>query len=129
VPLPTDANVNLLICDAVRQKPDGKLDLAGFFPVPEIRVDPAAQLPGALNLTFVYVIKDGDGRFAGLFRIVDPLGKELHRQPLDEVYKPPGQHHLMMLAVERIPIVHAGNYTIILELDGQPYRRTIRIFQ
>ena len=32
--LPTDANVDLLFCDAVRQSADGKLDIAGYFPIP-----------------------------------------------------------------------------------------------
>ena len=129
MPLPTDANIDFLLCDAVRQNRDGKLDIAGYFPVPEVKLDPGAPLPAAINLTFVFVIKDGEGRFRGTFRIFDPLGKELHLQDLKEVVKPAGQPHLMMLAVTLIPIVNSGNFTISLELDGQRFDRSVRIFQ
>jgi hypothetical protein len=127
--LPTDANVDFLICDAVRQNPDGKLDLAGYYPIWEIKIDPAVQLPAALNLTFVFVLKDGEGLFRAVFRLVDPLGKELHRQDIPELRKPAGQPHLMMLAVRLIPFAHSGNYSVLLEIDGQQYRRSVRIFQ
>ena len=127
--LPTDANVELMICDAARATPDGKLDLAGLFPIPAIRVDPAAQLPAGLNLTLVYVLKDGEGQFRCALRIVDPLGKELLRQPLTEVGKAAGQHHIMIMPIALIPIALSGEYAIVLEIEGQEYRRTVRIFQ
>jgi hypothetical protein len=127
--LPSDANVDLLVCDAVRQNPDGKLDLAGFFPAPTIRLDPAAKLPAALNLTFVFVLKDGDGQFPAIFRILDPLGKELHRQALPDVRKAADTHHVMMMAVRLIPIALSGDYPVVLELDGREYRRPVHIFQ
>ena len=127
--LPTDANVDLLICDSVRQTPEGKLDIAGFFPVPEVKLDPNVQLPGAINLTFVFVLKDGDGRFPAVFRILDPLDAELHRYEIKEFTKPPGQAHLMLLQINRIPVVRSGNYSVLLEIEGQQYRRSVRIFQ
>jgi hypothetical protein len=127
--LPTDANIDLLVCDAVRQTPDGKLDLAGFYPTGEVKIDPAVKLPAALSLTFVFILKGGDGRFRAKHRIIDPLGKELHNFDLPEVTKPAGTNHVLFLPVAQIPIVNGGNYPIVLELDGQPYRRTIRIFQ
>ncbi|HUI35151.1 MAG TPA: hypothetical protein VLX67_06485 [Stellaceae bacterium] len=129
MPLPTDANVDFLVCDAVRQTPDGKLDLAGFFPTGEVRLDPSAKLPAALNLTFVVVLKDGDGVFRPTIRISDPLGKELHAFEIPEFSKAAGQAHIMMLPVERIPIANAGAYTISFEISGQTYRRSVRIFQ
>jgi len=129
MPVPTDANVDLLVCDAVRQDPDGKFTLTGFFPTAEVKLDPAAPLPVALNLSFVFVLKDGDGRFHAIFRIVDPLGRELHRQEIPQFLKAAGQAHVLMLAVQRIPIGNSGNYSITLEIDGQPYRRSVRIFQ
>jgi hypothetical protein len=127
--LPTDANISFLLCDAVRQSADGKLDIAGYFPTGEIKLDPAAQLPVALNLTFVFILKDGEGRFRAIHRIVDPLGKELHRFELPEINKIAGLSHAMMLPVAQIPIVHSGNYLTSIELDGQPYERVVRIFQ
>jgi len=127
--LPTDENVALMICDAVRQTPDGKLDIAGYFPTSEVKLDPAAKLPAALNLTFVFILKDGEGRFRGKHRISDPLGAEIHNFDLPEVAKTAGTSHIMILPVGQIPIVHGGNYGVVLELDGQPYRRTIRIYQ
>jgi hypothetical protein len=127
--LPTDANVELLLCDAVRQNTDGKLDLAGYFPVPEVKLDPTVPQPVAINLCFVYVLKDGDGEFTATLRIIDPLGRELHRQNMAEFRKMPGQAHVAMLGVNRIPVANSGNFMIVLELNGQAYRRTVRIFQ
>jgi hypothetical protein len=129
MPLPTDANVDFLVCDAVRQNAEGKLDLAGFFPTAEVRLDPAAKLPVALNLTFVVVLKDGDGMFRPTVRIADPLGKELHAFEIPEFKKLPGQDHIMMMPVERIPIANSGAYAISVEISGEMYRRSVRIFQ
>ena len=127
--LPTDANVDLLLCDAVRQTPDGKLDLAGYFPVAEVKIDAGAKLPVHFNMTFVFVLKDGEGQFRAVMRIIDPLGKELHRYDVPDVKKLAGLHHVMMLPVRLIPFAHAGNYAICLDLDGREYRRSVRIYQ
>jgi hypothetical protein len=127
--LPTDANVNFLLCDNVRQTPDGKLDLAGYFPVDEIKIDSTAQLPGEIHLTFVFVLKDGDGRFDAVLRLADPLGKELHRHDFDKFEKLAGFRHVLMLQITRIPIVVLGNYEVSLEIEGQRYRRPIKIYQ
>ena len=127
--LPTDAGIDFLICDAVRQSADGKLDIAGYFPVPEVRLDPAAALPAAVNLTFVFVLKDGDGQFRGAFRILDPLGAELHRYDIAEFAKTADKAHLMMLQVNRIPVARAGSFSVLLELNGETYRRPVRIYQ
>ena len=127
--LPTDANIDFLVCEAVRQNADGKFDLSGYFPTEEVRLDPAAQLPVALNLTFVVVLKDGDGMFRPTVRIADPLGNELHAFEVPEFQKLPGQAHVMMMPVERIPIARSGAYAIAFEISGQTYRRTVRIFQ
>jgi len=129
MPHPSDANVDLLVCDTVRQTPDGKFDLTGFFPTAEVKLDAAVPLPVAVNLTFVFVLKDGDGQFRSRLRIVDPLDRELHRYDYPEFRKTAHQAQVMMFPVERIPIANSGNYSIVLEIDGQPYRRTVRIFQ
>lgn len=129
MPLPTDDNIDFLLCDAVRQNRDGKLDIAGYFPIREVKLDRGTPLPAAINLTFLFIIKDGAGRFRGTFCIFDPLGKELHRQDLNEVVKPPDQAHVLMLGVARIPVVNPGNFAAVLELDGQRFNRSVRIFQ
>jgi len=127
--LPTDANTDLLICDAVRQTPEGKLDIAGYFPVPEVKIDAAAKLPVAINLTFVFVLKDGDGRYLPTFRLIDPMGKELHRGESGEFAKQPGAPGLVLLQVAHIPVAVAGNYAIVLQLGDGEYRRTFRVYQ
>ena len=127
--LPNDENVAFLICDAVRQGVDGKLDIAGYYPTGEVRVDPAVKLPVTLDLTFVFILKDGDGRFRGTMRIVDPLGKELLKFELPEIVKAAGAGHAMMLPIKQIPIGCSGNYAVSVELDGQIYQRLVRIFQ
>jgi uncharacterized protein DUF6941 len=127
--LPTDANIDLLICDAVRQTPDGKLDIAGYFPIPEVKLDPAAKLPVVINLTFVFVLKDGDGRYRPGFRLFDPMDKELHRGESGEFAKQPGFPGMVLLQIARIPVAVAGNYAIELRLGDGEYRRSFRIYQ
>jgi hypothetical protein len=127
--LPTDANIDFILCDAVRQTPDGKLDLAGYFPVLEVKLDGGTPLPAAINLTFVYVLKDGDGRFRGTFQILDPLGKELHLQDINPFDKQADRIHLIMMQVTRIPVFKGGNFAMVLKIEGQEYRRSVRIFQ
>jgi Family of unknown function (DUF6941) len=127
--LPADDKVAFLICDAVRQGADGKLDIAGYYPTGEVRVDPAAKLPATLDLTFVFILKDGDGRFRGIMRIVDPLGREVLRFDLPEIVKVADGGHAMMLPIKKIPVVSSGNFTVSIELDGQKYQRSVRIFQ
>jgi hypothetical protein len=127
--LPTDANIDLLLCDAVRRTPDGKLDIAGFFPVHEVKLDSNVPLPVAINITFVLVIKDGEGRFKGVFRLEDPLNRELHRQELEEFAKAATAPHVVMLQINRIPVERSGNFTVVLEIGGREYRRPVRIFQ
>jgi hypothetical protein len=127
--LPSDPNVELMMCDAARMKPDGKLDIAGYFPIPEVKLDPNTPLPGAINMTFIFVVRDGDGIFRAAFRLLDPLGAELHRQEIREFTKTPGQPHLIILAINRIPIVKSGDFCALLEIAGQEYRRAVHIFQ
>jgi hypothetical protein len=127
--LPADDNIDFLVCDGIRQTPDGKLDIAGYYPTFEVKIDPAAKLPVSLNLTFVFILKEGEGTFKATHRIIDPLGKELHRFDIPDVVKQAGLSHAVFLPVGQIPIVHSGHYPIILELAGQPYRRSVRIYQ
>lgn len=127
--LPTDANVELILCDAARVKPDGKMDIAGYFPIPEVRLDPGTPLPVAFNMTFVFVLKDGDGLFRGLFRILDPLGEELHRHEVREISKQAGLPHMIILAISQIPVVNLGDFSTLLEIEGLEYRRSVRILQ
>lgn len=127
--LPTDGGVDVLVCDAVRQDPDGKLTLAGFYATGEIRIDPNAPLPVALNLAFVFVMRDGDGDFRLAFRLYDPLGKELTNNTLPNVRKPAGQGQVVYVTLNQIPVATLGNYAVELGIDDRRYRRTIRIGQ
>jgi hypothetical protein len=127
--LPSDAHVELVVCDTVRQTPEGKLDITGYFPVPEVKLDPNVRPPLAADLSFVFVVKDGDGPFRPRIRLLDPLGKELHHYDFPEFSKLADRAHLLILQINRIPVVNSGNFTIVLELNGQPYPRIVRIFQ
>jgi hypothetical protein len=127
--LPTDANVDLLICDSAQHEPSGKINLTGLYPTPEIKIDPNAQLPAHLNLAFVFVLKDGDGDFPISVRIVDPLGKELFSQALPNIKKVVGQGYAVSLNLQAIPILKFGSYAVELGVGDQSFRRTMRVFQ
>jgi hypothetical protein len=129
MPLPTDAKVEFLICDAARQNPDGKLDIAGFYPTGDVKLDATVRFPAPLNLTFIFVLRDGDGRYPGALRIVDPLGKDIQRFDLQDIEKLPGTGYAMILPVAQMPVSVSGHYGIVLEIDRQPYKRTVHIFQ
>ena len=127
--LPTDAKVDLLVCDTIRQESDGKLNLFGLFPTGEVQIDPTAKPPFTLNLTFTFILKDGDGHFRTSLQILDPIGQELHKGDLPDIDKPGDKGHSLSATINAIPIKNFGHYSVILMLDGQPYRRTVRIFQ
>jgi hypothetical protein len=127
--LPTDANIDFILCDMVRSTAEGKLDIAGYFPIREVKLDASVPLPAAVNLSFVFVLKDGAGRFRGAFRLLDPLRSELHRQPIDEFAKEAAVPHVIMFQLNRIPVTRSGNFTVVLEIDGQEFHRPVRIFQ
>lgn len=127
--LPTDGNVDLLVCDVARQDPDGKMSLIGFYATGEIRIDPNAQLPAELNLAFVFILKDGDGDFRLSFRLYDPLGKELTHNPLPNIRKPAGQGQVVFVNLNQIPVANLGSYAVELGIDDMRFRRTIRITQ
>jgi hypothetical protein len=127
--LPADTHVEMVLCDDVRFSPGGKLDITGYFPLPEIKLAADVQLPGAINLSFLFVIRDGDGTFRGSFRILDPLGGELHRHEVAEFAKHAGSPHLIMFKINAIPITRWGSFTALLEIGGHEYPRPIRISQ
>jgi hypothetical protein len=127
--LPTDANIDFILCDMVRSTAEGKLDIAGYFPIREVKLDASVPLPAAVNLSFVFVLKDGAGRFRGAFRLLDPLRGELHRQAIDEFPKEAAVPHVIMFQLNRIPVTRSGNFTVVLEIDGQEFHRLVRIFQ
>jgi hypothetical protein len=127
--LPTDSGIELLLCDSVRPTPEGKLDIIGFFPLPEILLDPSTPLPASMDLTFLYIIRDGEGPLGGAFRIIDPLGGEVHRHEIPEFNKLSAGPHLLMYPIMRIPIKRSGSFTAVLELAGAEYRRSIKISQ
>jgi len=35
----------------------------------------------------------------------------------------------VMLPIKKIPVVGSGNFAVSIELDGQKYQRSVRIFQ
>ncbi|HXC29209.1 MAG TPA: hypothetical protein VNV38_14730 [Stellaceae bacterium] len=127
--LPSDTHVEMLLCDDVRFTPGGKLDITGYFPIPEIQLASDVQLPGAINLSFLFILRDGEGTFRGSFRILDPLGGELHRHEVVEFTKRTAGPHLIMFKVNSIPIARWGSFTALLEIGGGEYRRPIRVSQ
>lgn len=127
--LPTDSNVDFLVCDTARQEPDGKITLTGFYPTGEIKIDPTARLPVGLNLTFVFVLKDGEGEFRGAFRLYDPLGKELTHNQLPDIKKVAGQGQTVWIGLDAIPVLALGNYAVALGVGDGQYRRNFRVMQ
>jgi hypothetical protein len=127
--LPTDPNVDLLICDSAQHEPSGKINLTGLYPTPEIKIDPNAQLPAHLNLAFVFILKDGDGDFPISVRIADPLGKELFSQALPNIKKVAGQGYAVSLNLQAIPIQKFGSYAVELGVGDRSFSRTMRVFQ
>jgi hypothetical protein len=127
--LPTDANVDFLVCDEVQQEPDGKINLIGLYPTREVRIEAGVKLPATLNLAFVFVLQDGEGHFRPVFRLADPLGHELHKSAVPDIRKLAGTGHTVSMNITTIPIMNFGVYSAILEIEGQRFQRDVRIFQ
>jgi len=127
--VPTDENVDFLVCDEVQQEPDGKLNLVGLYPTREVRIEAGLKLPVSLNLAFVFILKDGDGHFRPVFRLVDPLGREMHKSSVPDLRKPADVGHTVSMNITTIPIMNFGSYSAFLEIEGQQFQRNVRIFQ
>jgi hypothetical protein len=125
--LPRDEHVWFLVAQAIRSDGDGKMSLFGFLGTERV-VIASATLPAVLPVTFMFLLREGEGSFAADFSIRDPGGRVVHREELPPAQKPLStENHGIAVTMAPLVVSAFGTYRIILRLDGKKYRRDFTI--
>jgi len=124
---PTDAKTLFLVCEAARQEPGGKLTLIGLFPSRRIHI-PANTKTAILNLSFVFILSDGEGHFTTKVTLIDPKGVPM----IANADVPPVDRNANGTSTVNINIApfqsaERGRFTIILSLNETRYERTFEV--
>jgi hypothetical protein len=101
----------------------------GFFPTAEVKLDPSASLPAMFPLAFVFVVQDGDGPLQFVCRILDPLGREVMTGVLPSTNKAANEGYTVSINIMNFVASMLGRYKVILNINGQDFERTVRVFQ
>ena len=126
--LPRDENVWLLVADSARAEAGGKMSLFGFYGTERIQIQDSIALPSALPLVFVFLLREGVGRFLATFQIRDPNGELVHSENLAPVMKPSARdNHGVAVTLAPFQIPSLGSYKLTLTLDGKRYKRTFTV--
>src|SRR5579871_5129822 len=73
---PTDAEVELLLCEDVREEAHGKFTLAGFYPGNSINVPQFGPSSPAFQIVFFFLIHSKEeGDYDATFHVVLPSGR------------------------------------------------------
>jgi len=113
--LPTQ--LNLLICDAVREETRNKMTLLGYFGGLKIRIDPGTSYPVGFPLGAVIQIADGEGTFkTGL--VVHTPGGNVTAHALPDVTKIAGEPANIILNFGTMVVPAPGKVDLELKLDG-----------
>lgn len=122
---PSDPNVWMLVTDAIRIEANGKLTLLGFFGGPTVNLLPDATLPASINLTFLFLLNDGEGTFNASLSIKPPTGTPaiIHQQMLDK----PNDVHGIIVGLQPLIVPELGTYELVLSLDDRRYVRRLQI--
>jgi hypothetical protein len=125
--LPRDEHVWFLVAQSIRNEGDGKMSLLGFFGTERI-VIATATLPAVLPVTFIFLLREGEGSFAADFSIRDPSGQIVHEEDLPPAQKRfSTENHGIAVTIAPLVVPAFGIYRIILRLDGKRYKRAFTI--
>ena len=124
---PTNAKVDFLACESVREETRGKLTLMGYLAGSAINIPTSATMPAQIPLAIIYVLLDGEGKFNCKLRIGLPTRKDVKDLDLPEINKVPDKYHTVTINFLSFEIPEAGEYKFELVLDDEVYERSIRV--
>jgi len=123
---PSDAQVNLLVADDVRQELNKKISLSGFYPANKLNVkDLGANI--VIPLAFIVIVTGGEGTFKFKIDFLLPSGVILFQGPEVDLIKEPRLTAISLTKVIAFPLTVIGDYTINLYFDGKKYSRTLEV--
>lgn len=129
--LPSDQNVEFILCENVRPEGDGKISILGYIATPEIIVPATAATQVGVNgitLGLIFILRDGEGTFpGGSISLTDPAGMSLGQGALNPIEKKIGEANIIFINVPLMPVTTMGDYLVTLNIDTKTYVRKIKI--
>jgi hypothetical protein len=124
---PSDAAVNFLLAESVRQEAGGKLTIIGLYPANQLLIAKGTKQL-VTSLAFGFIVLDGDGTFSTVISLVAPSGKTIFKEELlPNSVKLPGQPLTLVVAVQPFVTDETGKFDIALRLDNATYRRSFTV--
>jgi hypothetical protein len=124
---PTDSATLFLVCEIVRQEPEGKVTLIGVFTAGDILVplETALSLP---SLGILFVFKDGEGKFSCTMSMFSPSGHVIiDKIKLADVEKQRESAHNLVLNFSPFQTAEFGTFRVVIQLNDRSYERTFQI--
>ena len=125
--VPSDAAVNFLLAESVRQELGGKLTIIGLYPGNQITI-PKGTKQLVTSIAFAFIVLDGDGTFSTTFSLRAPSGKVIFKDDfLQRSVKNPGEPLIVLIAVQPFVTDETGKFDISLHLDSATYPRSFTV--
>jgi|GEM_PF-3515144 len=117
---PTDAEVELLLCEDVREEAHGKFTLAGFYPGNSINVPQFGPSSPAFQIVFFFLIHSKEeGDYDATFHVVLPSGRPLSENPERfKVVSSRGHGAVQVIRFRTFIPLETGIWKAVLSLDG-----------
>jgi hypothetical protein len=123
--IPTDNEVNVLVCDDVRLEMNKKLTLVGFYAGRSINaanIGPQFTVP----LAFLFLFSGGEGKFSMRFEIKAPSGNKIV-EDAPQIEKVKNATAIHVIKILHFPLVETGTYRFDIYLGTKLYSRPFAI--
>jgi hypothetical protein len=121
---PSDAQINLVIADDVRQEVNSKISLSGYYVANSMNVK---DLGSSVPLTFLVVVLEGEGTFKFKMDFFAPSGNPIFQGPEAEFIKEPGKASVSIAKFGNFPVSAVGKYRIDMYFDGKKFSRELTV--
>ena len=116
------------MCETAREESGGKVSILGYVAGDEIMLPSDIKFPAGFSFAFVFVLKDGSGKFKPTFEIRDSSGNNIiPLQPLSELVKPLGKAANILVNIPMLVVPSFGTYSITMSIEGVSYTRKLTI--
>jgi hypothetical protein len=130
---PDKQNIQLVVCDQIRQEAFSKVSILGWYIGEEIVMLPKAgertvKPPFRMgSLGFLFVIKDSVGEFDASFSILSPKKEALVKPTKLGRQKLTGKTHTIGVQSNTPEFKMTGQYSVVLVLDQKRYEFPLKI--
>lgn len=116
------SSILVLLCDSARREQTGKYTLTGYYGGDQILIAPGGPTPPVFPLSFVVVVKGGQGTFSATFNLYAPTPAApivSHKFP-DLIKKPEG-NHVYVLNFLTFAAPEFGEYRLSLRIGDKEF--------